>query len=31
MMIGRVDLGERDIWITFDKMATLDLLGIDIL
>ena len=29
--IGTVDSGERDIWITFDKMATLDLLGIDIL
>lgn len=29
--IGTVDLGERDIWVTFDDMATNDLLGLDIL
>ena len=29
--IGTVDLGERDIWITFDKRVSDDVLGMDIL
>ena len=27
--IGTVDLGERDIWITFDDRVSDDLLGMD--
>ena len=29
--IGTVDMGEQDIWITFDDRATDDVLGMDIL
>lgn len=29
--IGTVDMGEQDIWITFDERATDDVLGMDIL
>ena len=29
--IGNINMGERDIWITFDDMATDDVLGMDIL
>ncbi len=29
--VGTVDMGEQDIWITFDNRATDDVLGMDIL
>ena len=29
--IGTVDMGEQDIWITFDPRATDDVLGMDVL
>ena len=31
LTIGTVDLGERDIWIIFDKRVSDDVLGMDIL
>ena len=29
--VGNISMGERDIWITFDDLATDDVLGMDIL
>ena len=29
--IGNISLGEREIWVTFDRLATDDVLGMDIL